>query len=295
MTTPRLSRRSVWRRVAGTLVLLGVLGAYVTTTAPAKAAVSRSRSASVTYAPRAGTELDCNGRSKIPHSSKFQHPVRAMLCTDIRGLNGVNNSNTWGGKFYDNGLYIGHDEPDTTFLSSRPGSGNNVTWTETLGKDPAVAPRDSKPGQDTSHWFELSSAPWFSMAMCDPGSYPQLPCTPRSDKNAPACPNPATCPNSYPGGGSAFMEMQLYPPGNPPFVDSESCDNTHWCAALTIDSLECTQQFAQCNTQCEEPINFAFIQTNGVPAGPPSPQKATISSSVPNAQTLLMNPGDKIT
>ena len=36
------------------------------------------------------------------------------------------------------------------------------------------------------------------------------------------------------------MEMQLYPPGKPPFVDSTSCDDSHWCAALTIDSLACT-------------------------------------------------------
>ena len=74
------------------------------------------------------------------------------------------------------------------------------------------------------------------------------------------------------GGGSAFMEMQLYPPGNPPFVDSASCDDTHWCAALTIDSLECTTGFATCNTNCEEPVNFGFIQKNGVPTGPPAPQ-----------------------
>jgi len=91
------------------------------------------------------------------------------------------------------------------------------------------------------------------------------------------------------------MEMQLYPPGNPPFVDSESCDNTHWCAALTIDSLECTAEFANCNTHCEEPVNFGFIQMNGVPTGPPSPQDADVASFTPNAETLLMNPGDTIT
>jgi hypothetical protein len=33
------------------------------------------------------------------------------------------------------------------------------------------------------------------------------------------------------------MELQCYPPGEAPFVDSISCDNAHWCAALTIDSL----------------------------------------------------------
>jgi len=36
--------------------------------------------------------------------------------------------------------------------------------------------------------------------------------------------------------GAAFMELQFYPPGEAPFVDSISCDNAHRCAALTIDS-----------------------------------------------------------
>ena len=211
-----------------------------------------------------------------------------MACTDIRGFQ-HSNRNTWDGRFYDNGNYIGHDEPDMTFLSSQSGTGDNVNWSETLPMDPAAAPTVVHPGQDVSHWFELSVAPWFSMAMCDPNSYPQAPCTPESDSNAPS----KTVANSG-GGGSAFMEMQLYPPGFAPCADSISCDNTHWCSALTIDSLECTQGFATCNGGCEEPVNFAFIQTNGVPAGPPSPQESNLSTVTQNAKTLLMNPGDKI-
>ncbi|HME65762.1 MAG TPA: hypothetical protein VKG61_12815, partial [Streptosporangiaceae bacterium] len=131
------------------------------------------------------------------------------------------------------------------------------------------------------------------MALCDPNSYPLTPCTPESDSNAPTC-HYATC-TSGAGGGSAFMEMQFYPPGEAPFIDNLSCDNTHWCAALTIDSAECTAGFQSCNTNCEEPSNFAFIQRNGVPTGPPSPQDADNSTFVNNGETLLMNPGDKVT
>ena len=210
-----------------------------------------------------------------------------MTCTDIKGILGVDNQNTWGGKFYDNGQYIGHDEPDTTFELSKPGSGGNITFTETIGTDPSAAPTDKTPGSDVSHWFELTPAPWMSMALCDPNSYPQAPCKPNSDSNAPT--------STFNGGGSTFMEMQLYPPGEPPFVDSTSCDTTHWCAALTIDFLECTEGFATCNANCEEPVNFAFIQTNGVPTGAPSPQEASTATFVPNSHTLLMNPGDTIT
>ena len=121
------------------------------------------------YTPPATGELDCNGFSPV------QKPLRPMLCTDIRGDSAIDNSNTWGGRFYDNGHYIGHDEPDATFLSNHPGSGGDVTWTLTIGRDPALAPTDANPGHDVSHWFELSPAPWFSMALCDPNSFPQAP------------------------------------------------------------------------------------------------------------------------
>ena len=74
-----------------------------------------------TLKPAKTGELDCNGDSPTYKS------VREMTCTDIKGILGVDNQNTWGGKFYDNGQYIGHDEPDTTFESSKPGSGGNIS------------------------------------------------------------------------------------------------------------------------------------------------------------------------
>jgi hypothetical protein len=226
--------------------------------------------------------LDCNGFSPVQQTIKS-----TGACTDIRGFAGVKNKNNWDGRFYDNGHYIGHDEPDLTFLSSRAGSGNNVTWTETLPRDPVATPTVKTPGSDVTHWFELSVAPWFSMALCNPRSYPLNPCTPNSDSNAPR--------GQFTGGGSSFLEVQFYPPGEAPFFDNISCDNSHWCASLHINDLECTFNFDSCNTNCEEPTNFAFIQKNGIPTGPPSPQQATVATSTPNDETLLMNPGDKLT
>ena len=127
----------------------------------------------------------------------------------------------------------------------------------------------------------------MSTVVCDPNSAPLTPCTPVSDGNAPK--------GNFPGGGAAFVEVQFYPPGFAPFVDSISCDNTHWCSALTIDSLECTGDGSgPCNNDCVEPVNFGFIQTDGIPPGPPSPQLSDDSTFTPNAHTLLMNPGDKI-
>ena len=134
-------------------------------------------------------------------------------------------------------------------------------------------------------YAQLSVAPWFGLPLCDPKSYPQNPCTPDSDTNGGQDHDPNAA-------GSAFMELQFYPPGYTPFVDSVSCSATKWCAALTIDSLECTFGFATCNNNCNEPVNFAFLQTNGVPAGPPSPQLTDVSTFMPNAHTLMINPGD---
>jgi hypothetical protein len=238
---------------------------------------------------RASGGLDCNGFSPV------QRPAQdAKACTDVRGILGVHNKWVDDGRFYDNGHYIGHDEPDTRYLSGIKGSGNNITWHETLGQDPAGLPTVKSPGHDRTHYAELTIAPWFSMALCNPFSYPLLPCQPKSDANAPATVNGPVPPGVYPGAGSSFLEMQFYPPGEAPFVDNISCDNTHWCASLHINDLECTLNFASCNNNCEEPTNFAFIQTNGVPTGPPSPQLADIATDTPNEHTLLMNPGDHL-
>jgi hypothetical protein len=196
--------------------------------------------------PNAVGMLDCNGFSQIQQSLK-----PTMVCSDPRSI-----EHGQGARFEDNGHYIGHDEPSTRFLSDVPGSANDVTWTETLPHDPAAPPTVANPGSDVTHWFELSIAPWFGMALCDPYSYPQTACKPESDTNAPR--NPPTF--DIGGGGSSFLEVQFYPPGFAPFADNISCDNSHWCASLHINDLECTARFHHCNPNCEEPTNFAFIQ-----------------------------------
>ena len=208
--------------------------------------------------------LDCNGDSNI------QKPIRTQdICTDLRGFNGERGE--------DNGHYVGHDEPSVQFLSNAPGSGNNLKWKITLPKE------HSLPATQT---FENQIAFWFNMALCDPGSYPQNPCTPDSDKN--------TGTNSPTDAGSAFLEMQFYPPGFSPFITQISCDTTHWCASLHINSAECTFGFAFCNPNCTETTNFAFIQMNGVPTGPAGPDNMTTASATPNNETLLMNQGDTL-
>jgi hypothetical protein len=211
--------------------------------------------------------LDCNGFSKI------QKPVKpGLLCTDFAGYDK--------GRGYDNGHYIGHDEPTINFFSNSPGSANNMKWQVTL---PTEYPL---PATQT---FENYPAFWFGLTLCDSKSFPEKPCIPDSDQNRP--PRFAGDPNTS---GSAFLELQFYPPGFYPFSTKISCDKMHWCAALNIDSLECLPNFTTCNPNCTEPVNFAFIQKDGVPVGPPGPATQTIASLTPNSQTLLMNQGDTI-
>jgi hypothetical protein len=174
--------------------------------------------------------------------------------------------------------YVGHDEPEMRFISHAAGSGNSMTYKMVLPKD------SSAPGAIPT--YQTMIALWLGLPLCDPNSYPQQPCTPDSDTNT-------GLGTSATDAGSAFLELQFYPPGFPPFSNI-SCDSTHWCSAQVDWSLECGLGFRFCNPRCTEVPNFAFIQTNGVPAGPPSPQLATAATFIPNAKTLLMNPGDTV-
>jgi hypothetical protein len=229
-------------------------------------------------APKSTTNmLDCNG-----FSPAFQ-PVKHMgsLCTDPVKVDGQGDTY----RFLDNNHYIGHDEPSVAFESTAAGSASNQTYLMQLGVDPKATPTVTSPA--VSKYAELSPAPWFGIPMCDPKSYPQNACAPASDANSGSNADPNAA-------GSAFMELQFYAPGFAPFIDGPSCSATKYCAALTIDSVECTFGFATCNNNCIEPVNFAFLQMNGVPAGPPSPQLADVSTFTPNRQTLEMNPGDTL-
>ena len=253
---------------------LSVTGSAVAATA-ATAAKTAATAATGAVAPNAVSEVDCNG-----WSPKYA-AVRKLSadCTDpIKVVNGK------GQRFIDNKWYEGHDEPSVKFISSTPGSGNTMTYLTKIPVDPRKSPTASG---SVTNYGQLSVAPWFGLPMCDPKSYPQNPCTPDSDSNSGSISDPNAA-------GSAFMELQLYPPGYTPFMDNTSCSATQWCAALTIDSLECTFNFGTCNANCEEPVNFAYLQTNGVPAGPPSPQLSDVSSLVPNQNTLMINGGDTL-
>jgi len=196
--------------------------------------------------------------------------------------------------------YVGHDEPSVLFYSNKPGSGNQMRYDLTLPKDP-TASSPTTPGK--SYQFQLNGAFWFGMALCDTQSYPEQisTCTPDSDTNIL---DPAI---STAHAGTAFMEMQFYPPGWvkwPVFataIGAGSCDPTKWCAAMNIDSLGLNPVTGAANNSAclstvgEETVNFAFITLNGVSQAPANPVQSTLTTFTPDpTKDLFMGSGDRL-
>ena len=191
--------------------------------------------------------------------------------------------------------YVGHDEPSLLFYSSKSGSGSYNVWRVRLPKEPPTLPQQDGSGGTWN--FQLHPAFWFGMAMCDSQSYPEYTkvCAPASDSNIfdSADPHSSHYIGRHPGAG--FMEMQFYPPG---WINGNSA--TQWTAALNIDSLSEDGNSGQVNNAAcikaggLEYVNFAYIQVDGVPPGPPNPLLQNGSTFTVNAKTLYMNPGDEL-
>jgi hypothetical protein len=194
------------------------------------------------------------------------------------------------------GYYAGHDEPSVLYYSNVPGSGNRMRYQLTLPREPSP-----KVVNGRSWTFQLTPAFWFGMAMCDTQSYPQQvsTCTPDSNSNI------TTDANLAHHAGTAFMELQFYPPGFVKQFNGSSCDPRSWCAAMTIDSLsEDPVNGTTLNTACQnqvlggvEYVNFAFLTKTGTPIGPPNPldfNPATSGNPTRKAGVLFMRQGDHL-
>jgi hypothetical protein len=196
--------------------------------------------------------------------------------------------------------YVGHDEPSAVFYSNVPGSGNHMTYSMRLPHDPSPS-NPNTPGK--SYTFELNGSIWLGMALCATQSYPEQvsTCTPDSDSNIV---DPAVSPN-HPG--TAFLELQFYPPGWVPWptwqvaVGASACDPTKWCAAMNIFSLaEDPVNGTVLNSTCQattglEYVNFAFVTKNGRTSAPANPVESTTATFTPDPQNdLFMNSGDAL-
>jgi len=205
--------------------------------------------------------------------------------------------------------YVGHDEPSVIFKSGVRGSGNDITYTVRLPRDPIARPSNSGAG---STWnFELRPTFWLGLTLCDSESSPEFTkiCTPDSDTNNLVGENPASPRYIGKHPGNAFMELQFYGPGFVPQFEGFGCGATTYCAAMTIDSRTLDQNNgvennAACNNYIlggPEPINWAYITRNGVSQAPANPL-ATGTFAAPNlsavnpdfTKDLLMKPGDLV-
>ncbi|HLG65122.1 MAG TPA: hypothetical protein VKY19_24525 [Ktedonosporobacter sp.] len=249
--------------VALTSVVVGLMMTGAMLTVPTAQAAGQNASA-------AKMHIECAG-------------ARSALCTEVHDAKAV----------FGPGQYVGHDEPATLFYSNQPGAGNRMLYRLQLPTDPSPSPLTA----DKSFNLQLHIAFWFGMAMCDTQSYPEQlnTCTPDSDSNIV---DPAVSPN-HPG--TAFMEMQFYPPGGLAWPNGTSCDARQWCAALNIDSLSENPVTGQLNNAAclnvagVEPVNFAFITKNGVAQAPANPVNSTVATFTPDRQKdLFMNSGDHL-
>jgi hypothetical protein len=218
-----------------------------------------------------------------------QHP---QMCTEL------NNTWTYEGQTYNSG----HDEPSLLFYSNKPGSGNSDQYNLTLPSDPPTAPAEDGSGGTWN--FQLRPAFWFGMAMCDDQAAPNpgAPCKADSDSNLHLSLNPSS--PHYIGltPGTAFMEMQFYPPGWGPIscTDSSGNQDGKWCSALTIDSVQSNSNTgvgnnAACNDLVgPEPVNYAIVTKSGHSEAPANPATPFSEQAVVTPDTLQYNNGDQL-
>lgn len=196
------------------------------------------------------------------------------------------------------GRYTGHDEPALLFYSGTSGAGNNVAYRVTLPADPPTPPKQAGTGGTFN--FQMTPAFWFGMVLCDTQSSPNSThtCNPDTDANIfdSADPNSLRFIGKHPG--SAFLELQFYPPGGV----NTCADPKLWCVAMAIFSFNVQDLSGKINNaDCQkkvglEPSNFAFLTFSGISqtaADPLNPATGTKFGVFPG-ETFQMNSGDSL-
>ncbi|HEY6677266.1 MAG TPA: hypothetical protein VI411_00015 [Actinomycetota bacterium] len=258
------------------------LSILATTVLLASLATMASARATVRVRPRAGRAENYGSRLVCGEGSP--------LCAEANDALGYK------------GGYTGHDEPSLLFYSDAPGSGNESNYRMIVPTDPPTLPEQDGTGGTFN--FQDRIAFWFGMDLCDNQSAPEFThaaCVPNSDTNIFDSGDPTAVDYIGRHPGTAFLELQFYPPGWVPFQEAISCDATQWCAAMAIFSFNRDQNRgidnnAAClNSVGIEPANFAFITKSGEPDSPPAPLDLTGASFEPDPTTdLFMDAGDEL-
>jgi hypothetical protein len=212
--------------------------------------------------------------------------------------------------FFGQGHYVGHDEPSLAFYSSTPGSGNAAQYQLTLPSDPPTRPQQD--GSGGTFNFQLHPTFWFGMVLCDGQSYPEYTsaCTPNSDANI--FENPDINAPDYLGHhpGSAFLELQFYPPGWVTDCAQNTSPPNNWCAALHINSVAAgianagspfLGGFVPDNSDCVskygvETTNSAYLTHSGQALNPAHTlfNRSGVALDFDQNTVLLMHSGDRL-
>ncbi len=280
------------RVLLGTVSVVALLFGVAWTSGVSAAASTTTTASTATtssYTPAARGELDCNGFSPV------QKPLRGTFnCTDIRGIPGKGNANSWDGRFYDNGHYIGHDEPDTAFIVQRPRLRQQRELDDHPRPRPDGGARPTPTRAMTSRTGSSSS----------PRRGSRWPCaTPTRSRRRPA--RPSRTPTPPPA------SARLAPPISAGARPSWRCSSTRRATRPSWTARAATARTgarpSPSTASRAPPRSRAVTQTaksrstsplsSGTECRPGRRHRRTptLNTFVNNNQTLLMNPGDKIT
>src|SRR5579859_190425 len=142
-------RRRKWPLYLGSVIVVGSLSMFGIPAATAVQAVKTAPAVSAgSVAPNPASEVDCNGWS--PKYQTIRKMAGATCVDPIKVASGQ------GKRFYDNGHYVGHDEPSVKFISGAAGSGNTMSYLARIPVDPRATPT---PNGSVTSYGELSIAP----------------------------------------------------------------------------------------------------------------------------------------
>ena len=167
-----------------------------------------------------------------------------------------------------------------------PGSGSDVTWTERLPRRAQRAADDGPPGQRRHpHVRALARAVVLDEPVRSASPTRSCPARRARTRTRRTGTSPAAATRSWSCSSTRPASRRS---------TTRSAATTRTGARRSPSTASSATPAGPCNNNCIEPVNFAFIQRNGVPAGPPSPQLVRPATFTPNGQTLMMNPGDRL-
>ena len=196
------------------------------------------------------------------------------------------------------GEYTGHDEPSVLFYSHRHGTGNDLTYTMKLPKNPPTKPNQA--GTAGTFDFQLRATFWLGLTMCDIAVvaelHPQVQGRQRRETRGSRARTRTRRTTSASIPGKRTWSCSSTSRATSRSSTGSAAAATKWCANMTIDSLSDqdntgVQQNADCLSNPnnflvgEEPINWAYITKSGKSQAPANPLALSHDPNLDRAAT----------